>query len=73
VAVYPWMRARANSFEEGMVDAAEAVARSLDGDLDADAVPNEPTAGPAGYAVIDARTGVVLAEHKGRQLPDLLK
>jgi hypothetical protein len=56
-----------------MVDAAEAVARSLDGDLDADAVPNEPTAGPAGYAVIDARTGVVLAEHKGRQLPDLLK
>jgi hypothetical protein len=35
--------------------------------------PNKPTAGPAGYAVIDTRTGAVLGEHQGRQLPTLLK
>jgi hypothetical protein len=35
--------------------------------------PNKPTPGPAGYAVIDTRTGTVLGEHQGRQLPDLLK
>ena len=35
--------------------------------------PNKPTAGEAGYAVIDARTGAVLDEYKGRMVPDLLK
>jgi hypothetical protein len=35
--------------------------------------PNKPSAGAAGYAVIDARTGAVLGEHKDRMLPDLLK
>jgi hypothetical protein len=34
--------------------------------------PNRTSTGPSGYGVIDTRTGTVLGEHKGSQMPDLM-